>query len=100
MILSIYLLIQSFNGKKGKSANLFKAFSVLFFLVELVVLYYAVSLAIKCSAQGPERVINVILAVTVTIPYMLLNMLLNQCVKTTISTPSSSMWIPRGAPSE
>ena len=98
MILSIYLLSITFFGKKRKQSVLAKTLSILFFLIELVVLYYAISTTIKCTVQGPERVINVLLAFTVTIPYMLLNSLFNQCVKTTLAT--SSMWIPLGAPSK
>ena len=45
--------------------------AIVFMLIELFLVYFAVELAMK-TKNGPERYVNVILAVTVTIPYLLL----------------------------
>lgn len=56
-------------------------FSLIFFTMELFVLFYAIDIAIKCSKTHSERVVNLVLASTFTIPYVMLNILFNQCAK-------------------
>jgi hypothetical protein len=58
--------------------------ALVFFILELVVLFYAIGIAINCTQGGPERIVNVVLAVTFTIPYAMLNILFNQCAKSTL----------------
>jgi hypothetical protein len=53
--------------------------SILFFILELLVMIYAVVIAINCTSSGPERITHLVLAVTFTLPYMLLNSLFNKC---------------------
>lgn len=55
--------------------------SLIFFLFELVLLYFAVFIAINCSKSREERIVNFVLAVVFTIPYVLLNILFNPCAK-------------------
>lgn len=55
--------------------------SLIFFLFELVLLYFAVYIAIYCSKSREERIVNFVLAVVFTIPYVLLNILFNPCAK-------------------
>ena len=55
--------------------------SLIFFLFELVLLYFAVFIAINCSKSREERIVNIVLAVTFTIPYVLLSTLFNPCAK-------------------
>jgi len=50
--------------------------SIVFLLVELFLLYFAVQVALK-TKPGAERYVNIILAVTVTTPYLLLKTALN-----------------------
>lgn len=116
MIFSIYLLNHSFSLynlqkesfsidslDKVKSKNkivssIYVVGAILFFLMELTALYYSVALAVKCSSSGPERVINIILALVMPLPYLLSNMLFNKCIMKVVAVPSSSVFIPRGSP--
>ena len=69
--------------------------SVIFFVLELVLLFYAINMALVCTKGGPERIVNIVLAITFTIPYVLLNILFNQCAKNSLKTdllPKSSKY--------
>lgn len=55
--------------------------ALIFFFFELILLYFAVFIAINCSKSREERIVNFVLAVTFTIPYVLLNILFNPCAK-------------------
>jgi uncharacterized membrane protein len=58
--------------------------AVIFFIMELLVLFYAINISITCTKAGPERVVNIILAITFTLPYMLLQTLFNKCALQTL----------------
>jgi hypothetical protein len=58
--------------------------SVVFFMLEILVLYYSITIALNCSKGGPEKIVNLVLAVTFTLPYALFNLLLNDCAKITL----------------
>ncbi len=45
---------------------------------------YAIIIAITCTKSGAERVTHLILATTVTLPYMLLNVIFNKCAIDTL----------------
>ena len=70
--------------------------AIIFFVAELVVLFYAINSAMVCSKSGPERIVNIVLATTFTIPYMMLNILFNQCTKDTLS--ATPYWLPTSNP--
>lgn len=70
--------------------------SIIFFTLELIVLFYAVNMALRCSQPGPERIVNLVLSVTFTMPYVMLNILFNQCAKDTLRGQTS--WLPKGVP--
>ena len=65
--------------------------SVIFFVLELVLLFYAINMALVCTKGGPERIVNIVLAITFTIPYVMLNILFNQCAKNSLRTD----WLPK-----
>ena len=65
-------------------------FSLIFFVMELFVLFYAIDIAIRCSKTQAERVVNLVLATTFTIPYVMLNILFNQCAKDRLRGGSGS----------
>ena len=73
--------------KKG-AKNAFELFiliiAIIFFIFELVLLFFAVYIAIYCSKSKEERIINFVLAITFTTPYVLLQTLFNPCAKTYI----------------
>ncbi len=80
-----YSSIESANA--GMSLGLTTGFliiAILFVLLELIVLFYSISIAINCTSPGPERIINVVLAITFTLPYALLNIIFVPCAKKTL----------------
>jgi len=60
--------------------------ALVFFVLELIVLFYAIGISINCSKAGPERIVNFVLSITFTIPYVMLNILFNKCAKGTLRT--------------
>lgn len=62
----------------------FLIIAILLVLLELIVLFYSISIAINCTSPGPERIINVVLAITFTLPYALLNIIFVPCAKKTL----------------
>lgn len=60
--------------------------AVIFFILELILLFYGVGMALQCTAPGAERIVNIVLLVVFTIPYVLLNTLFNQCAKNSLRT--------------
>jgi hypothetical protein len=55
--------------------------AVIFFAMELVLLFYSITIALYCSRTSQERIVNLTLAMMFTAPYMLLNILFNPCAK-------------------
>ena len=55
--------------------------SFVFFVLELVLLFYAINMALVCTEGGPERIVNIVLAVIFTLPYVMSNILFNDCAK-------------------
>ncbi len=62
-------------------AFLLLSFAIALFIMEIVVLVYAVRIALVCSEPGANRVAHVILAVFFTIPYLLFSLFLAPCHK-------------------
>jgi hypothetical protein len=78
-------------GAAAAFASFSLVVSVIFFVLELVLLFYAINMALVCTKGGPERIVNIVLAITFTIPYVLLNILFNQCAKKSLR----SEWLPK-----
>jgi hypothetical protein len=62
----------------------FLVISTIFLMLELIVLFYSVNIAMKCTSPGPERIINIALAISFTFPYALLNIIFVPCAKKTL----------------
>ena len=58
--------------------------AIIFLIIELLVLFYAIDIAFKCTNPGKERTVHILLAIMFTAPYMLLNIFFNKCAKTTL----------------
>lgn len=58
--------------------------SILFFIVELILFYYAMIITLNCSANKHEMIINTILSITFTTPFVLFQLLSNPCAKEAI----------------
>lgn len=54
-------------------------FSILLFVLEFLLLFYAIYIALTCAQTGPEKIVHLILALTFTIPYLLFMVSLNPC---------------------
>lgn len=80
-------MIERYSGGQVAADSAFDSFvlfvAIVFFVLELIVLYFAVSVAIKCTRGGPERIVHIVMAITFTLLYMLLNTLFNDCAKKT-----------------
>ena len=98
MLLSSYVLQNSFENYKksrenysigetvgaGASAavvSFMLVVAVLFFLMELLLIFYGLKMAIFCTNGGAERIVNVVLVVLLPLPYVMLNILFNKCAQ-------------------
>jgi len=72
-----------FESAEAGASAAFITFSLIvaliFVVIELLVLFYAINIALTCTKPGKERTVHVLLAVMFTAPYMLLNVLFNKC---------------------
>ena len=59
-------------------------FAVIFFVMEIILIFYAIIIAFSCTEAGPERIVHVVLAVFFTIPYILLMVVFNKCATKTL----------------
>lgn len=57
------------------------ACSVLFFVLELMLMVMAIVVALKCTTTVNERVVHLTMAIVFTMPYMLGMVLLNPCAR-------------------
>jgi hypothetical protein len=78
-------------GATAAFASFTLVVAVIFFILELIVLFYAINMALACTKGGPERIVNIVLAITFTIPYVMLNILFNKCAKSSLRGDS---WLP------
>lgn len=84
--LETYNLMES--GAGGLAAGLASGFlviAIIFFALEILVMFYAIGIAIKCTKGGSERVIHIVLAIAFTFPYVLLSLLFNKCAVSAVS---------------
>ena len=75
-------------GTSAAFVSFFLVISYIFVILEVILLFYAINMAIVCTEGGPERIVNIVLAVTFTIPYVMLNILFNDCAKQTLKIKS------------
>ena len=55
--------------------------AIIFFIMELFLLYFAISIAIYCSTSKQERIVNFVLATIFTAPYVLVKIVFDPCSK-------------------
>ena len=86
------------NFTKGEAADAgfnagFTSFmlvtALIFFVLEVILLYFAILIAISCTQGGYERVVHVVLAMTFTLPYMLLSVFFSDCAKNVLRSSGS-----------
>lgn len=82
-----YTALQSANaGASAAFASFSLVVAVIFLLLELLVLFYAISIALSCSQGGPQKIVHLVLAVTFTLPYMLFSVFFSECANKTLTT--------------
>lgn len=74
------------DGMSLGFATGFLIIAIVFVMLELLVLFYAITMAINCTKAGPERIVHVVLAIVFTFPYVLLSMFFSPCAKKTLTT--------------
>jgi hypothetical protein len=81
-----YSKSESLNaGMSAGFATGFLLIAVIFFVLELILLFYSVYIALKCTKPGAERVMHVVLATVFTLPYALISLTFNSCAKQAIT---------------
>jgi len=65
--------------------------SLIFVMLELTILYYAIRIAILCSKSRVEKIVHVILAVLFTLPYMVFSVFLTECAPKVLRGNSETM---------
>lgn len=63
------------------STYLLFIFAIIFFFLELIIFIYAIIITKNCSKNNHELLINSILSITFTTPFVFFNMLSNPCTK-------------------
>lgn len=61
------------------------AVAVLFLMLELMLLVFAINIAFRCTTTIEERVVHVTMACTFTLPYLLGMVLLNSCARAVLA---------------
>ena len=80
-----YSVLDSASG--GLVAGFLTGFvivALIFVALELLVMVFALQVAIRCTSPGPERIVHLVMAVVFTLPYMLLSLLFNKCAVATL----------------
>jgi NADH:ubiquinone oxidoreductase subunit 3 (subunit A) len=76
-----YSKLESTNAGMGLGFSTgFLIIAVVFVMLELLVLFYCINIAYTCFT-GPERIINLVLAITFTLPYALVTTVFVPCAK-------------------
>lgn len=66
--------------------------SLVFFVIEVLLIYYAIALALKCTKSGTsERVAHLSLAIFFTFPYILLSVFFGKCAQEKLSSTNFLM---------
>jgi hypothetical protein len=60
--------------------------SIIFFAIEIILFFFAINIAINCTKGGYERIVHIVLAVTFTLPYMLIVVFFSDCGKNLLRT--------------
>ena len=66
--------------------NFYYITGILILILELFFILCNISIVFKCTKPGTERIINMIIAIIIPIPYMFGNILLNSCAKQTLQS--------------
>ena len=73
-------------GTQAAFVNFAIVVAFVFFILELILLFFAIKMVLDCTEPGPERIVHMVLAVMFTLPYVLLNILFNDCSKKSLKS--------------
>jgi len=65
------------NNKKRNNCVACVVLGITILIIEVALLYFALDIAVNTTSSGAERFVHVILAVVITMPYLLFSVLLN-----------------------
>lgn len=81
-----YSMLNSANdGMNLGFATGFLISAVVFVMLEILVLFYGLQIAINCTKAGPERIVHIVLAIVFTFPYVLMSVFFSPCAKKTLT---------------
>lgn len=66
------------NDWEKAKYGLFVVLSIVFFLMELTLLVFAIRSAVRNSSTGADRVVHIFLAIFATVPYLLFDVFLSE----------------------
>jgi hypothetical protein len=82
----IHRTSENFTGSEAANAGISAGFAtmllvlaIIFFTLELLVMFYAIVRAVTCTKTSQGRIIHVVLAISFTLPYMLLSIFFGKC---------------------
>jgi peptidoglycan biosynthesis protein MviN/MurJ (putative lipid II flippase) len=68
---------ENFDDSKKKSCVSCIILALILVIIELAVLFFALDIALNTNKSNAAKFVNVVLAVCLTLPYLLLNVLFN-----------------------
>ena len=84
-------ILENYNVLQSSAAGISASFdgfililAIIFFVLELLLLFYAISLALRCTKPGPERIVHVTLSFTFTLPYILIASFFSKCAQSSM----------------
>ena len=69
------------SGLNQSFSTFIVAIAIIFFILELFLLYFAISISLYCSTSKEERIVNFVLASIFTAPYVLIKIMFDPCSK-------------------
>jgi hypothetical protein len=72
------------TGINSAVASSMLVIALIFLVLELLLLFFAINIALNCTQGGPERIVHILLAIIFTLPYMLLSVFFSDCAKKTM----------------
>ncbi len=74
-------ILDASDGLSDGMLFLMYVFALSFLLIDIMVLFFAVNIALKCSKPGIQRVAHVAMALFFTFPYVLVSLFFSPCVE-------------------
>jgi len=83
--------VENFNkeryGPNGDGSYAILIVSIVMLVIEISILYFAIRIALASGTTNVTKFIHVVLAICLTLPYLLLNMIFNKDAPAALSGP-------------